>query len=282
MYYLLILVATIMFGVQFLTNEQYQKETGGGLLNSLKYSVYSSAIGFVALLIINKFQFDITLFSVLVALVYGAVCVGLNYSSIKAFQYANLSVYSVFSMIGGMLLPFVFGLLIGEEFKMIRIVCCILIGISVTLSVSQGGENNKKALKYYIGVFILNGMVGVISKFHQMYVTLAVDNGSFMMLTKITTAFLGLVMMLFVKGKGDALTKKAAVFLSVGAVLNSVANLLLLISLLHLPASVQYPMVTGGVIVVSVAIDLIRRKPVSKKEMLAALIAFLAASSMAL
>jgi len=41
-------------------------------------------------------------------------------------------------------------------------------------------------------------------------------------------------------------------------------------------------MVTGGVIVVSVAIDLIRRKPVTTKEMLAALIAFLAASSMAL
>ncbi len=282
MYYLLILVATIMFGVQFLTNEQYQKETGGGLLNSLKYSVYSSAIGFVALLIINKFGFNITLFSVAVALVYGAVCVGLNYSSIKAFQYANLSVYSVFSMIGGMLLPFVFGLLIGEEFKMIRIICCILIGVSVTLSVSGGGENNKKALKYYIGVFILNGMVGVISKFHQMYPALAVDNGSFMMLTKITTASLGLVMMLFAKGKGDALTKKAGVFLSIGAVLNSVANLLLLIALLHLPASVQYPMVTGGVIVVSVAIDLIRRKPVTKKEMLAAVVAFLAASSMAL
>ncbi len=282
MYYLIIALATVMFGVQFMTNEQYQKVTGGGLLNSLKYSLYSSVIGFFALLIINEFKLNVTLFSFLTALVYGGVCVALNYSSIKAFQYANLSVYSVFSMIGGMLLPFVFGLLIGEEFKLIRIICCILIGISVTLSVSRGGENSKKAIKYYIAVFVLNGMVGVISKFHQMQEMLAVDNGSFMMLTKITTVLLSLVMMLFVKEKGFALSKKAIAYCSAGAVLNSVANLLLLISLLHLPASVQYPIVTGGVIVVSVVIDLIRRKPVSKKEMLAALIAFAAASSMAL
>ena len=34
-------------------------------------------------------------------------------------------------------------------------------------------------------------------------------------------------------------------------ILNKVANLLLLFSLAYLPASVQYPMVTGGVIIIS-------------------------------
>ena len=107
----MIIIAVCLFSTQFLLNNEYRKESGNTWNASLKFSLYSSITGFIILAITNKFNFNISMFSAVVAAVYSLVCIGLGYSSIKAFTYANLSVYSVFSMIGGMLLPFAYGLI---------------------------------------------------------------------------------------------------------------------------------------------------------------------------
>lgn len=281
MYYLMIIIAVCLFSTQFLLNNEYRKESGNTWNSALKFSLYSSITGFITLTITNKFNFNISMFSAVVAAVYSLVCISLSYSSIKAFTYANLSVYSVFSMIGGMLLPFVYGLMCGEEFKIIRIVCCVLIALCVLLAVNRE-EQSKKAIKYYIAVFILNGMVGVISKFHQSYTELCVDSGSFMMMTRIFTFIFCVVLLLLQQKKNFSIAKKAAVYSMLYSVVNGIGNLLLLIALLHIPASVQYPVVTGGTIVVSTIISLIKKDKITKKEILVAGIAFVATCFMAL
>ena len=279
-YYLMIIVSVCLFSTQFLLNDEYRKENGNTLNSSLKFSLYASISGFIALAIINKFHFEISVFSALVAAVYSLVCIALAYSSIKAFTYANLSVYSVFSMIGGMLLPFVYGILCGEEFKLTRIICCLLIAVCVTLSINKTG-NSKKAFKYYIAVFVLNGLVGVISKFHQSFTELCVDSGSFMMLSKIFSVVFSLIFILLQKEKNFSLSKKAGFYTVLYSVVNSVGNLLLLLALLHIPASVQYPIVTGGTIVVSTLIGIIRKEKITQREIFAAVVAFVATVFMA-
>jgi len=280
-YYLMIFVAVCLFSTQFLLNNEYRKECGNTWNSVLKFSFYSSITGFITLVITNKFNFNISMFSAVVAGVYSLVCIGLSYSSIKAFTYANLSVYSVFAMIGGMLLPFIYGLMCGEEFKIIRIVCCILIALCVSLAIERQ-KQSKKAVKYYIAVFVLNGMAGVISKFHQSYTELCVDSGSFMIMTRIFTFIICVVLLLLQQKKNFSITKKAAVYSMLYSVVNGIGNLLLLIALLHIPASVQYPIVTGGTIVVSTIISLIKRDRITKKEILAAGIAFVATCFMAI
>ncbi|MBQ4516493.1 MAG: hypothetical protein II978_06855 [Clostridia bacterium] len=281
MYYLMITISALLFSLQFMFNNGYSKESVRGWDSSLKFSFYSSITGLVALLFINKFQMNVSLFSVIVAFVYGAVCIALSYSSIKAFQYANLSVYSVFSMIGGMLLPFIYGIMCGEEFKTARLICCVLIVISVAMSVKKG-EQGKKAIKYYVEVFILNGMVGVISKFHQMNTGICVDSGSFMILTKIATILISAILLLVMCKTTFLITKKAFAYSAMYSVVNSIGNLMLLIALIHLPASVQYPIVTGGVIIFATIIDIIRKEKLTKKEIISACVAFLSATLMAL
>lgn len=280
-YYLMIVVSVCLFSSQFMFNSKYADENGNTWSASIKFSLYSSIFGFVALAVINKFNFDISLFSAIVAVVYSIICIGLSYSSIKAFAYANLSVYSVFAMIGGMILPFVYGIISGEEFKLIRLVCCVLIAICVSLAINKQ-SSQKKAIKYYIAVFILNGMVGVVSKFHQSNLELCVDSGSFMMLTKVFTFIFCVVLILAQKGYDFSISKKSGVYAALCAVVNSVGNLLLLIALLHVPASVQYPIVTGGTIVVSTIFSLIRGDKVTRREIYAVGIAFVATIFMAL
>ncbi len=59
-------------------------------------------------------------------------------------------------------------------------------------------------------------------------------------------------------------------------VFNGVGNLFLLIALGSLPASVQYPLVTGGVMVFSAIISTIRREKLTTRDYIATAIAFLA------
>ncbi len=278
MYYILIAIAAFLFSTQFMFNNGFQKENGVGWNATVKLTFYTSVIGFVITLCVNKFAFNFSVFSLILAAVYGVVCIALNYCTIRSFEYASLSVYTVFSMIGGMALPFVYGLIQGEELTVPKIICFSLIIVSILLMVEKGG-NFKKAFPYYIGVFFLNGLVGVISAYHQSKPDVCVDSGSFLMLTKLVMTVVAAAFM--IKMKDFRISKKSYLYCTGISAFNTIANLLLLVALLHLPASVQYPMVTGGTIAFSVLMDLLRRVKVKKREMVAAAVAYIAAFCMA-
>lgn len=280
MYYIFVSVSALLFSLQFMFNNGYQKQQGSSVNSTLCFSFYTSLIGIPILLLTNKLHFEVSLFSALVAIVYGFANIAMIYCSIKAFQYANLSVYSVFSMIGGMALPFVYGILCREELTHIKVMCCVLIILSVLISIDKG-KQSAKAFKYYILVFVLNGLFGVISKLHQSATGLCVDSGSFMILTKITSALISVVWLFLMSNRSFAVKPVSLAYCVGYSAFNCIGNLLLLISLLHLPASVQYPMVTGGSIIFAVIIDLIRKEKVTAKEIVAAVIAFAASALMA-
>ena len=280
-YYLAIVLSAFLFSLQFLFSDGYQRESGCGWNSALKYSLYSSAAGLSALFAINGFSLRVSAFSLAVAAVYSAVCIALNYFSVKALSIANLSVYSVFSMIGGMLLPFLYGIACGEELRATRIICCILITAAVLMNVGKG-KGSGNAFMCYMAVFILNGSVGVISKFHQSYREYCVESADFLMLSKIITAIFCIFFILLGEKRDFSVSKKAFAYSAGGAVLNSIGNLILLIALQRLPASVQYPLLTGGVIVFSTAVELVRKSKLTKKEIAAAFIAFAATAAMAI
>ena len=75
--------------------------------------------------------------------------------------------------------------------------------------------------------------------------------------------------------------RAAVLFASGYGVFNGIGNLFLLISLVHLPASVQYPLVTGGVMLFSTLISALRKEKIEKKEYIAAVISFAASVLMA-
>ena len=272
MYYLVVIFSALLFSFQFLFNDGYKRECGSSIASALKFSLYTSVSGLVFLLVINKFCFEISIFSLLTAFVYAAVCVVFSYCSVKAFETANLSVYSVFSMIGGMILPFVYGLVCGEEFKLLRVVGCLIIVAAIVFTADRRREN-KGGFKYYIAVFVLNGLVGIISKFHQANALFAVDSASFMMLTKICTAVIALAALLCTREKIFSASGKAFAYCGVYSAVNSLGNLLLLIALLQLPASVQYPVVTGGTMLFAFVIGVFRGDRISARDVICTVLA---------
>lgn len=273
--YLILILAAFLFAVQFLFNQQYRRLKGEGLDATMTFSLYTSAISFVILFALGGFQLHITWFSLLIAVLYATVCLLSSYAGLKAFGTANLSVYSIFMMLGGMLLPFAYGILFANEaLSFAKALSILLICTAVGCSFEKGA-GGKNAYRFYAAIFVLNGLVGVLSKIHLSVPALAVDSYSFMATIQLALLAMCLFYCLITRQGIPKQSGKLYLCLSGYAVCNGIGNLFCQIALTSLPASVQYPIITGGVMVFSTLISLVRREPIGGKTYLAAALACL-------
>lgn len=273
--YLILILAAFLFAVQFLFNQQYRRLKGEGLDATMTFSLYTSAISFVILFALGGFQLHITWFSLLIAVLYAAVCLLSSYAGLKAFGTANLSVYSIFMMLGGMLLPFAYGILFANEaLSFAKALSILLICTAVGCSFEKGA-GGKNAYRFYAAIFVLNGLVGVLSKIHLSVPALAVDSYSFMATIQLALLAMCLLYCFITRQGIPKQSGKLYLCLSGYAVCNGIGNLFCQIALTSLPASVQYPIITGGVMVFSTLISLVRREPIGGKTYLAAALACL-------
>ncbi len=272
--YIFVIIADLLFSLQFLFNQQFRKRNGDGLDQTFTFSMYTNGISFLLLFIINGFTLKINLISFVIALIYSIVILGYSYSGLKSFATANLSVYSIFAMLGGMLLPFAYGVIFNNEgFSVSKGACVLLIGVATALSFEKGKKNSKN-IKYYFAVFVLNGLVGVLSAIHQSRNGGAVDSGSFMETVNLCTFVICLGFHLIKNKKIPLLPLKEVGNLTCYAACSGIGNLLCLIALTNIPASVQYPIITGGVMVFSTVISIIRKEKPSAKTIIATAVAF--------
>lgn len=266
--------ATVLFAFQMFFNQQFQRLRGNGLEASLTFTTYVHSVMFFLMLCINGFKMEWSWFSAGMALIRAAMDVVFGYCSIKALACANLSVYSTFSMLGGMLLPFVYGVAVASEpLTLPKILCCLLISLALFLTVERG-KHSKKAIFYYFCVFALNGLYGVVAALHQNRADLAVDSQSFSAMSSLFTVAIAIGVSLLTAKKFPLLRKPEVKFVGLFGACCGLGNLLLLIALLHVNASVQYPIITGGTMVVSTLICVMRKEKLGIRDYLATAIAF--------
>lgn len=254
MYYAMVMAAVVMFGLQFFCNQQYERECKSGLSSSMMFIFGGAVAGLVVLLAVNGFRWEFTPFTLFMASLAAVDGMVFNFCSLKALGKINLSLYSLFSMLGGMVLPFCLGVFFfDEQFTLGKAICLVAVIIALTLSVEKG--ESKGGLIYYIGVFVFNGLSGVIAKFFQASDLPKTSEAAYSVWTAVMTAlFSGVILLFAVRKSPIKLNAKAVVSMAGNGILNRVANFLLLLSLAYLPASVQYPMITGGVMIVSTII----------------------------
>ena len=115
MYYLIVIISVMMFGGCFALNDLYRKLRTSTMASSIENSFVGSVAGLVVLLAISGFDFQATPFTLCIALLSALCGMGFVFCSFKALDSANLSLYSLFSMLGGMALPFFQGILFYGE-----------------------------------------------------------------------------------------------------------------------------------------------------------------------
>lgn len=273
MYYGMIAGAVLLFGLQFQLNSKYQGFCGNAASASFLFSFIYSIAGGSFLFALNGLTLGSTWFTVCMATVAAANSIIYIFCSLKAFERISLSSYSLFAMLGGMLLPFLLGLIFfDEELTLGKVLCVGLIFLSLSLTVKE--VKMRDGWIYYVGVFILNGMAGVLSK---LYGEASFEKGSsadYSIWIAICTAFISGIILLFMR-KRIKKTNYVASLCAVGyGVCNSLGNFWLVTALAFVPASVQYPFVTGGVIIVSVLFAALGKQKPQKRECFATAISF--------
>ena len=274
LYYALISLSVIMFGVQFLFTDKYQKECGQSALAAHRLTFYSGIVGIIILLIINGFSVEYTHFTLICAIANALVSLLYSICALKALAKINLSLYSLFAMLGGMVLPFIQGIIFyDEELTVGKIICFVFITVALALTVNK--DTNKGGWLYYVGVFVLNGLAGVVSTFFQKSAYPKTNAESFSIWSAVAAVVISFVALLILRGKGKKPSFKAISIAVIGGTLSRLANYVLVIALAVLPATVQYPFVTGGVMIASTVIAAIVGQKPSKREILSVAISFI-------
>ena len=288
-YYLLLVIASVLFSGQFVFSKCYQKERGEGLFASLVFCGLSALVSIPIFFAINGFRFEFSFFSLGLAFLYTVSLIACTVFSVKALSRANLVIYSLFMMLGGMLLPLFYGLCIGEKltvWKTVGIVAVIL-SMFITLKKSENEPRiSKFAVVCFISVFICNGLLGIVTAYHQGNPSQAVSAAGFVLLCSIVKCVLSALVLLVLtmkKSKTEkpesAITKKSAwtvLGVCVGyAVVNGLACYFETISAGKIEAVVQFPIITGGCIFFSAVFGLLFGEKVTKKTVLGLIFVFI-------
>ena len=174
-YYILLFVSALIFSLQFLITRQYQRRNGTGFVSSVRLSLFAYLA--IALfffikgsITMGQINFGFSWFTLLMTLLVSVVGLSCVYMGIKVLAVGDMSIYSVFMMLGSLLLPSLVGLIFyGEELTPIKGIAFVCMFSAIVLSVSSIDKSKLtlKAFLYYVGIFVMNGMIGVIFTIHQ-------------------------------------------------------------------------------------------------------------------
>ncbi len=258
--YMMLLSAVLLLAGDFAVNKLYQKKVGADARAALGFNavngLLTAVIFFLINGILNGFAFEFHPYSGLLA--FAMAVFGFSYSLIgfRMMRDGNIASYTLFLMTGGMAIPYVVGLFaLDEPFSLLRTFGLIAIFTGVFCANTPKTRPSKKYLLMGGVVFVLNGLVSTVSKFHQIEETLpTVSAASFVMLSGLAKFVLCSIAVLVMKKRGgeNAPKRNPVVWLiAVSALLGGVSYLLQLIGAKNLPATVLYPMITGGAIIFS-------------------------------
>ena len=136
MQYLMLVVAATLLAVDFSLNKIYQK---------LKGTSPAAGFGFNSLLGINGFKTDFSVYSFIMAVLLNDLVMCYNIIGFRLLKSGTMAMHTLFLMSGGMVLPYVFGLLfLNEPFSLFRTAALILILAGVVLSNDDNEKVNPK------------------------------------------------------------------------------------------------------------------------------------------
>ncbi len=293
-YYLILTGAMLLLSANMLFTKLYQKRSGSGAMAVIAFNalmgVVTGAILFVINGIRNGFGFPVTGFSLLIAaltILFNSAYVFLGF---RVMSMGPVSVYMIFLMLGGMTVPYFYGILfLDEPVTPLRIAGMVLMAVAIILAglkkeePKAGTSASRRWLFFALCclIFLLNGMVSTVSKIHQLPANAAkaVPAEAYVMLTACVRAaafgLIWLVCFLVKKRKRETAapqgpseaqengspvssaralgipTRVMLLFLVLAAATDGTGYMLQLVCASKLPATVQYPFMSGGSVVVS-------------------------------
>ncbi len=255
-YYILVLIATVLLAFEFAFSRKYQTVEGTAMTAGLRFNMLTGLFTTVLFFCLNGFKLEFSPFSILLVAL-GALCGTVyNVLSFRILKAGGMTLYSMFLMLGGMLLPYVFGVLfLDEPLTVLRVLGVVVIGVAVVLSCRGVQKVSPWVYGLCVVVFVLNGCVSIFSKLHQIETDHATISTTAFVMYGGLGRFLFSSTMLLAQGKRAEKPKASPLWILTiaagAAAISGASYLLQLTGAKELPATVLYPMVTGGSIIFS-------------------------------
>lgn len=274
--FLYLFIACAFFALQFIFQKLFEERTIDGLSVCLWNQIASCVVGEIFLLVKTGGAFSgVTASGLICGLLYSASGIICSVATISSMSCGSVGTVGTYCLAGGMIVPFFYGIVsLGEEAGLFKWLGIIILCASLIPSVvkKSGDKTNIKFIIYAMIVFVTNGLVSVFSKMHQIAPD-AMEENSFLLLTGALRLSAVLVMMLGLASiktaKGDRkafanafwnISRKpmtwlvfAALVVFSGAlsVCNTLGNLFSLRCMLTMDASIQFPLLSAIVIILT-------------------------------
>ena len=285
-YYLMIVLAVILLAGDFAVNKLYQKRYGTSLETGLKFNALIGLFTAIIFFAINGFKFEFSAFSILMAGIVALSVMSYNILGFRVLKSSSMAFYTLFLMCGGMFVPYVWGaLFLQEKLSFMHLAGLILIISAMVLTANDKKLPSKRILALCVIIFFLNGISSVAGKMHQIEKTyFCISETEFVIATGVAKFIIASISYMVVKiGKKDITAEKNnkcgfawGVFLIVlSTLLSGLSYILQLNGAKNLPATVLYPLITGGTIIFSSLTGIIFfKEQISKRLVLSVIICF--------
>lgn len=285
-YYLMIVLAVILLAGDFAVNKLYQKRYGTSLETGLKFNALMGLFTAIIFFAINEFKFEFSAFSMLMAGIVALSIMSYNILGFRVLKSGSMAFYTLFLMCGGMFVPYVWGVLfLHEKLSLMHLAGLILIISAIALTANDKKMPGKRILALCVIIFFLNGISSVAAKMHQIEKTyFCITETEFVIATGVAKFIIAAIAYMVVKiGKKDKNADKCnksgfawGVFLVVlSTLLSGLSYILQLNGAKNLPATVLYPLITGGTIIFSSLTGIIFfKEQISKRLIFSIIICF--------
>lgn len=261
MNYLMLAFAAVLNSFDFVISKLYQKRVGSTLRSGFVFNGLVGAFSAVIFFCINGFKLDISWYSCIWALIMTAVAVVYIILGFKILSESKMAYYTFYRMTGTMLLPYLWGLLmLQESFSVLEMIGLAVMVAAVMIMNLDGQRLSFKHTALCLAVFVLAGCTGIISKEHALSPS-AVSPVDYIILTSLAKILLcgGYLCLPDRKEHSTASqnpmrgkVRKALWFLGIfggSALITGISYMLQLVCAENVPATVLYPLITGGTVV---------------------------------
>lgn len=269
--YLMLILSTVVMAVDFCLDKQYQRIAGTSMRTGLRYNIIWGALVTVIFFVINGCKLNITKFSLIMAVAFALCIVIYKIIGLTILKSGGISLYTMFLMTGGMIVPYVYGLIsLGESFEILPFIGLITVLTAVVMAYYGTVKFSKTLLVLCIIVFVVNGLTSVITKVHQTETVMpAVSSMELLILTSLSRSILSAIAYPFAVKSDNAKTpfpRSCITVIIVSALICGVSNMINFTYAKTIPATVIYPIITGGTILFSILGDrLIFKEKLTKK-----------------
>jgi len=251
--WMLILVA-MLTAVNFALTKLYQKDGNNSNRELMMFNAITGLFTGVIFLAVNGFKVEFTPYSILMGFAFAFFVVTYRMIGFKIMEGETISLYTVFLMAGGMMLPYIWGLIfLGEESSVLRTIGLLMIVAAMYITNTDGGKMKLKTTLMCIAVFFLNGFTSIVSKEHQISSQKTVSEMDFVVLYNLIMAISCFIASGMYKNENGKSVKKyspKSIFIMLlAAITTGIGFFMQLKGAKMIDASVLYPVMTGGTVI---------------------------------